>query len=984
MRTIKRDRALPGTPGFTLPAVLVITAALLILAIGVLAISGLERASSRSQADRERASLAALAGLEEVGAILTRETSNDDFLVIRSQAASPVDTSRPDKQRAAHLFATRGKAAGSGYSYSYQPLFSSLAKPADAALAKPAVEPLLGADPSRHAVFPTLPYLDKVRTAWTDVRNDRGDVVGRYAFWVEDLQARIDPTLAGNNKGAGGTHTRAPWPFPAPGLNPLAASATQPAADQIALFSIDPLASEFNQGTLGKTLLERRNLLLSPGSPLAAAGFAPPLARLDSRLSGSPIPQFDGLPGQLENPAARAVEESLYPGIRTYREQALVPFASGIHPSVAGTPKKNLNQLLATGGNAAVTEMSDFIDRALPLFSARKGGFPDDYLKTLAANTLDYADGNGEPLAGTGFRGIDAYPLVSEFLMRFRWEDAPTAGGRKYLVLSASTYVELWNHTDQTVSGTVRVSYENAYSFPLGANPSVSLSDLSPATPVLTLEDGYRWFPEFPVLLKPNEYRIHLCGTVTYRIDAGPASFFIPSPLTLTGETFGARGSGYRMKWNGRLADQSRGAIHRNDSTIHYPSGGSRQSVRATVPSHSHNRGSGFLNNMGDPRMSFYNNSPQDANSYPENYSPNRRNVRFGTIYRDDGSTKPKTHGRVMPSEWPDGGHNSTYDSNLFYTTSTNYNPDDPRFFPSATSPLRNPTAHEAPTRLSNIGRFHSATELGRVYDPLMWNVAPPISANGPWGDVTGFSASSPCHGGGNTLRIGRPEHPRFDIASSPGQEAWRLLDLFHAGISRSPDPVLQRGPLQNVEGLVNLNTADRATIRALAYGALTMDPGLCRRTSESHNTTTLMAPPTVPASMTAAEIAAAADAVADGVIRLRDTAPLSSPAAAAEARNASGNPVFGSSTDPLLQMSDSAKEELFARIHETSTVRSRNFRVWIVGQAVKASAGSANPTVLAEVRRCHTIFADPGERKPDGSIDPAKLKIHRIHETDF
>ena len=67
--------------------------------------------------------------------------------------------------------------------------------------------------------------------------------------------------------------------------------------------------------------------------------------------------------------------------------------------------------------------------------------------------------------------------------------------------------------------------------------------------------------------------------------------------------------------------------------------------------------------------------------------------------------------------------------------------------------------------RLSNLGRFYSATELGRVYDPILWNVALPAGANLPWGDVQTTTAADSRRGGGNTLRIGRPEHPMFDKA---------------------------------------------------------------------------------------------------------------------------------------------------------------------------------------------------------------------------
>ena len=123
------------------------------------------------------------------------------------------------------------------------------------------------------------------------------------------------------------------------------------------------------------------------------------------------------------------------------------------------------------------------------------------------------------------------------------------------------------------------------------------------------------------------------------------------------------------MEWNGQLADQSRGEVRRYNATLNYPSNTAskpRQKVRATVPGHSYKRGFSYINNMGDPRISFYNAAPQDANAYPENYSPNRRTVRWTTIYSRDAPTKPKVYGRVLPSEWPDGGHDSEFGPSSF------------------------------------------------------------------------------------------------------------------------------------------------------------------------------------------------------------------------------------------------------------------------------------------------------------------------------
>lgn len=835
------------------------------------------------------------------------------------------------------------------------------------------------------------------------VRDEKNRLVARYAYWVEDLQSRVDPAIAGNQKGAGGTHARAAWPFPAAGLNDQPEDDDEPALDQIAVFAIDPAATEAAQGELGKRLFAKRGMLISPDAQLAAAGIKPPLTRVTTAST-------DTFPGDLADPKARAIERGLVTGLQPYEEQPLVPYADGIDPAAAGKPKLNLNRLLATGGDAAVDEMADFIRTALPKFEQRKGGFPEDYLKTLAANAIDYADQDSESTLESGsHRGIDAFPLVSEFLFKSRWENVRTVGPRKFLDLSTTVYVELWNMSNVPVSGQAQISYETKYRFQIPPNPNlVSLDDLSRASHSLSQSAGYNWFPACNVTLQPNEYRVFKCGTVNYSWDAAPASGFITSPIDLTGESFAAGGSGYRMRWNGRLVDQTRGGVHRNDSRINYPADTKdqpRQRVRTTVSGHSYNRGGGFINNMGDPRMSAYLSAPQDANVYPQNYSPNRRNIREGSIYN---SNPNFVYGRVLPSEWPDGGHDSPFGSanvhgligytSAAFTDDHRVEPDAPGFFTQMPSLALG--REEAPLRLSNLGRFYSATELGRTYDPVMWQVrATTNTVNTPgtaWGDVLANSPPSSDYGGGNTLRVGRPEHPGFD---KPGMRAAQLLDLFHAGRSRSDDASEREGPVAEIDGHLNLNTASKPALRQLIAGRLRQDPEMRRFVRDAHDSSNGRRYPQVQklnptGSPAVPDITAVADRIADAIIASR---PFASGAELANVRETSGgttNHVFGNARlfagytgtgFPVLQWTDSAAEETFARVFEASTVRSRNFRVWVVAQAVAPTTSTtAKPVVLAEVRKAFNVFADPGERKPDGTHEPSNFLLRVLHENDF
>ena len=116
----------------------------------------------------------------------------------------------PGDETAPNLFIGRSsnKANNGVYTYRYIPLFSTITRPADAPLAAPEIEPLVGGVDQR-IDFATLPYRDKVRAAWLPIQDDNGRTVARYAYWVEDLQSRVDPAIAGNDKGPGGTHARA-------------------------------------------------------------------------------------------------------------------------------------------------------------------------------------------------------------------------------------------------------------------------------------------------------------------------------------------------------------------------------------------------------------------------------------------------------------------------------------------------------------------------------------------------------------------------------------------------------------------------------------------------------------------------------------------------------------------------------------------------------------------------------------------------------
>jgi hypothetical protein len=984
--------------GFSLPVILVVTGALFILAVGILLVAGLERGTARSFVDRERAKLAAQAGLEEVCAILNQETANDDYLVVQAALASTMEAGH---EPAPQLFLVRGRAADcGGYSYRYVPLFSTVGMPAETPqLTQPNIEALIGSEAGERLDFTALPYQDKVGVAWQPVRDEQGRIVARYAYWVDDLQAKLDPHLTGNLAGPDQTHARAAWPFPAPGLNPVPQADGAVPLDQIALFAIDPATRSNNQGPLGKTLVSSRQLLISPGSLLAAAHVNPPLVR-------------DPADGRLVDLTARAAEENLIAGLHPYFERPLIPFVLGIAPGLAGTPRMNLNALLAKPADEAVDAMAAMIRAALPDFDQRKGGFPEDYVKTLAANAIDYADEDSIPsLKANEYRGLDAYPLMSEIALKVSYLGIADVNDRKVMTFQFKLFAELCNPTSQEVSGDARLSYEVALPMDgigsgVGGEPfdSPSLLD-NPAisTHDLTRIGSLYWSHPVGVRLQPNQYRCYNFAEVTYSMDIGKSSDAIENstPFSLN-ETESA--SGLSLMWNGAVVERTprilrqQGLVFYRDKDHKIQSGfkvGEAKCItKAALPGYVYDDYPQMYYNMGDPRITHYLRGARlDENAYPENASPNRRNIRLG-IYQNDTDDKPKVYARVQPSEWPDGGHNAAVGT---WSPGTDDKTEmtDARF----DFPYDPQMRFAAPQWISNAGRFYSVTELGRVFDPIMH--APTFAsgadtaafrskgkmpgAGDSWPDVVGSEPSS-FYGGGNTLRIGRPEHPAFDLSRGPGLHAAHLLDIFHAGLSRSEVAAEREGPLVRIEGHVNLNTASRDTLRAMAAGALVMDPLLARKLSDNHLGAPVMAPPTSPLSVATPTAVVEADRIADAIILAR---PFASTAGLAFVRESNGSAVFGNREmypdAANIEWTDAAAEETFARVYEGATVRSRNLRVWVVAQALAPSlAPGAAPTVRAEVRKVHTLFADPGRRDADGAIISGNCRTQITSSNDF
>ena len=334
---------------------------------------------------------------------------------------------------------------------------------------------------------------------------------------------------------------------------------------------------------------------------------------------------------------------------------------------------------------------------------------------------------------------------------------------------------------------------------------------------------------------------------------------------------------------------------------------------------------------FGDPRASWYVTDPWPTADYVT------------------GSYWAGPNPSVNPLNWPDSGHAFTY-TGLQPTGKGQY----PSDIMASPTPTPNPTKAISLLSTSNTGVLTSITELGNVWDPaqLVYNVANP---GGPLPDIPSSATSNSKGAGGHTLAIGRPEFSKFD---QNGMRAWQLLDVF-SGKTIGTN-------FTNTAGLVNLNTASRDVLRSLAAGILQNSDPAIQPTSLQNN----LYPPTNTGANRQQ-----ADKFADAVINSR---PLLSTAALSAIRDPQGQPFFGnpnqyngSTQTPPTEWNDPGREELFAKIYNLATTRSRNFRVFVTGQSL-----DKNGNVLSTVTKVYQVFVKPTRDPNTGAIQSQKVVI--------
>lgn len=1154
MITPKQSTHRPSRQGFTLVMTLSILAAVTILVVGLFSIVSREKQTSTSFDAVEQADLAVQAGLEQAGNLLKEALADENGLIVAVPTApwiteqevtvdaQKVLQSERGKREASTLMAIRQKQEASsfnGFSWTYTPLVSGvlsseqqgvlLADPALAELRqvarpvtpgsylngqpnftlKPAkadytTEDLMELKRQVQQLAMISPWQSTPSAYWVDLQfpnattdpdAEPGEVAGRFAFYVEDMQGFANLGVMGNVDPATpadtstNLHTRAEMRLPngngtggyhaVPGLNIL--DPAKPRLNQASLHTLLQPDLESRTTTaalnpqwsaLNRRLIELRSLMFSPGAWREAVIQPDPItawtgveaASFSQRYLDPSKTPVGVATGSLTNVPIRNLEENVVSGVRAYDELALIPHDQAIIKT-PGARKMNLNAVMAelekvsgearqTKARQSANQIAAHIQQHLPLFAQqRMGGYPfpnppvpslsnqavspttnraTAYLRCLAAGMIDYADTDflptmdGDPTTDPNqnsgrdyptYRGMDAYPLVSEQWQRYRLEPNSSQGKVRY---SVTTYLELWNMTNQDISGEVTAAFECKGDVTVGFGTyylNESQAFIISGSPNALMGAGRgNWHAPVTLTppLRPNEYRV---------IAFPPVMFEFPNPVgTVTSVQFQGRdGSGNDWSSRYRLAykplgtnafvvvDQPLRTLDRNQRTSTTTN---RQYFNTTNPAMSNgNRvANRYQNNLGDPRASFFLNDMQSLVTYENGSSPWGRNVRD--------NIKDRFYGQNRVYMWPDGGHDTLAPGAPGALTR---DPDN-----TATRPARH--AQNTPAErqkfvqvISNRGRFESVTELGHIFDPIMWdpNGGPDEFNEATYADYAnvrtqGRASASHRYGGGHTLRIGRAEHDRFRADYSafptPGRPANRslsattLLDLFHCGIPHSTDEAQRLGDFVRIDGHVNLNTATRDTLRTLVAGRLVMDPQLKLRSQDgAPNTPVELQPATSREALAGDSGTAQADLLAELIIRNR---PYLTPAELPEkvlmptsaelgsrpfpkgmevqpAKGrplVEGEPVLGAVTRPAgdrqiePEWNDAAAEEAFARLYNSGTVRSRNFRVIVTGQALRKTR-SGETKVLATRSRLYHVFIRP-IRDAEGNITRQQTEI--------
>lgn len=1040
------DRVTAGRrqKGAALLTTLIILSAISLIVISFLALSRHEATVSDLQVDDLRAELAVEAAFADAKALLIEHTKSDDYVVTAITQSDP-GTGRPTR----YTFLSQP----SEETIEHIPLFAGgrTQQVATPLLNQASTASLANGSPNAPvlAFEPDLPESEDIRTfALTHLVNGEpvqentrpatrlitpepepnGEKRIRYTYWIEDLEGLPNLDAIGS------------W------TDDFDAGDTEFLAANQIRFGY----SENDARTAGGPTPESGRRYSIPGSP-SQFGFQFPREFRGQKLTGQmapglspreifPFPWKTGsfeakdhpyyhapeliarrywAPGTGSSPGLeQAIENRFSAGLVSYHDRPLIPWGYGY--TEAGQPRHSLNLLVA---QRDLEEITRIINDNLPEFQQRAGGFPEDYVKTLAANVIDYADTDSEPTLGSGYRGVDSYPVVNEFYMKFEYELRTGDSAFTYR-FTGTPYLEFWNPSNRPSKlENFRLKFEfvNSFGFSSPLGEFVDLKDTEPSQ-----NDAF----DNPVTIsvEPNQYEIIELGEIIWNVTI-VAPGLVDAPLIAVYD-FAEGGYNNDSEAHFEVLVDSAGSIipiHQESSQsfrfkAFYGSNVKDQSGRSPfrngdyfwrgVPIGMTTSGVKVSSNYSDPWMGKYTSGQQLELYYVNDASPGGRNFRFSKSGND-----PRFKDRQRIHDWPDRGYSSLIPSGP---------PKKHDITPIAAADLyaRSSAPELAPFRINDSGRYWSVTELGHLHDHHMWHPLPGGSYdyagdqsfdNDPenliW-DLQEMAGPDSRWGGGSTLRIGRKEFTKFD---KQGMRASQLLDLFHSGVNgtnltlgssgldsyenydprdhQSPptarnetqatkrpfsdlysDDEHAESPLRKLYGHLNLNSAPTTfEIEALLRGvfsssAIMVDPETGgaiddfvfeQEVDEERAVTHGLDP----------------DACTEIAKRLIAARPFYSPSHLARVV---GQLIHEEDAMPKVTVdgvekqffNDAEAEETFARLFNLTTLRSRHFRIFAYGEVLSPQAD--DPVVVSRASKVYEVFLEPVR-------DPATHEIERV-----
>jgi len=652
--------------------------------------------------------------------------------------------------------------------------------------------------------------------------------------------------------------------------------------------------------------------------------------------------------------------------------------------------KYNLNSFFINGNavSSAQAAIRDAITNNLPTFASNRAGGLNftNYINTLAANIVDYADNNSDPTCvinagGAGISvGYDNYPLPVVFSDEILWNQILVNGHLSNSTITVTTYLQFWNLSSITSPATSYGFVNNFQDVYLttsgGIGPRIFTNSLSNTISVPSLGPN-----QIVVLTVTNTTTAGTNASYPGGLIGLTLSNNVPTTTYLALNTNNSSSyrnctnlyrliNSYGYEVSAHYGTYTRiGKVNLVNGTFEHQATVLPMSITKTnfAP-------------VGDPRMCrLISNPPAQPLEYRSSSSRNLKWNGYPNFYDHGPLNSTALAWNGHPQNWPDG-----WNTNVAPATGTSQTSDTshPPVTIGALSNLPGP----APAILSTNGKYKNIFELGNIFDPMQWRPASGFITNA---DYVKYSINTNwvadrLYGGGNSLRIGRPEHPRFAWTNISGNDqpnmqasAVALLDIFCAD-TNTVTAIQGRFDDGNQ---ININTAPPNVLRALAAGVILTNDATMGNYS-------------IPS--------AAVEAFVKGVTNFRTKYPFYSASQLAfigtnanwpntstwpDGAVFSANVVKG--TAPSLPWNDAAAEEWFSKIYALSKVQSRNYRIYVQAQLIKTRGTNTNaPNYLswgAIGRRYYDVLNQQNNNytSQQGTVAPS-CSVYLLRKVDY